>query len=457
MREQDDAMTGEEQAEAKQKSLINCPLSYELLDGAGEATAGGEGEGIVTDERLAISPEFGEALGISYRDIGGLAAGDYRVRVNLMSGEVLVISDLGYRYEDFSRILAGRYNAQLLKDLLMEEKTVRTGIEGEYTYYRAGCETPAEDECELRLHETALVLVPQTQEIIRIPFGLMSGVKAGDYTLEIAAENGDKLVLRQLGREYDAVKRELSEQLNALAAKTQTMLQEMLPSFDQSVIRKAARLMRDGRAARRGDLEFAPGLWQELEAKLSAAGLKSEYDFLAGIGRAGEASIGVKRGLMGDLTGEYFWCLMPFAGTDPAKPGNAIALEAVGLEGGGRATYFFRIFDRPAYSKGMSEDELTRGIREMSGLLNHCLLLVNFRREPIYLPEQRLQEPRYAGYRAAVSRLPALRELRARFIGRVRHGSPEQWRGDVRQLLRFNVNTIDNKAKWQKTKEAEPE
>jgi len=82
--------------------------------------------------------------------------------------------------------------------------------------------------------------------------------------------------------------------------------------------------------------------------------------------------------------------------------------------------------------------------------INKCMLAINFRREPIYLPDERLEEPRYLKYRFAIQKIPSLRILRSLFIGRVIHRSPEQWQEDVINLLRFNVNTEDDKKKWKK-------
>jgi len=95
-------------------------------------------------------------------------------------------------------------------------------------------------------------------------------------------------------------------------------------------------------------------------------------------------------------------------------------------------------------------NELDRRADELAALINSCLQAVNFRREPIYLAEERLYEPRYARYRFSVMRLPELRRLRELFIGRVIHSSPEQWKRDVEDLLRFNVTAAGDAEKWQK-------
>jgi len=99
----------------------------------------------------------------------------------------------------------------------------------------------------------------------------------------------------------------LNDLIKALSVKTQLALEELLPIYDSSVIRKIAKLMKDGRAARRFDIEaISPGIWTELENKIDSFGIKEQYEYLKSIGQAERTCIGIKRGLMGDLTSEYY-------------------------------------------------------------------------------------------------------------------------------------------------------
>ena len=91
------------------------------------------------------------------------------------------------------------------------------------------------------------------------------------------------------------------------------------------------------------------------------------------------------------------------------------------------------------------------------GQVNHSMIDVNFRREPIYLPDERLLEPRYVRYFHAVRLLPSLRVLRESFIGRVMHVSEDQWKRDVKALLSFNVETSDDSVKWKRAASASGE
>jgi len=151
-----------------------------------------------------------------------------------------------------------------------------------------------------------------------------------------------------------------------------------------------------------------------------------------------------KARLLGDLTGEYIWFLIPIYSTNSKEPGNAVAMETISGEGegGGKATYFFRIVSRKDYPNFKNIEELHLEVDNFIRRINRCMLAINFRREPIYLPDERLKEPQYQKYQFAIAKIPELQTLRKLFIGRVIHSSPEQWKQDVMDLLRFNVEFL---------------
>ena len=115
----------------------------------------------------------------------------------------------------------------------------------------------------------------------------------------------------------------------------------------------------------------------------------------------------------------------------------------------GKATYFFRLLNRQAYTQ-VSDEELKIELDNFIRNINRCMIDINFRREPIYLSDDSLDSPKYTQYRFAVAKIPLLRVLRNLFIGRVIHSSLDQWKTDVTDLLDFNANTKDDSAKWNK-------
>jgi hypothetical protein len=299
-----------------------------------------------------------------------------------------------------------------------------------------------------------MVIIPEKREPIRIPYSDILKIVEEDYTLAVTRESEEKFLFSHMGKDLDPFKKALSEAMNEMSLKAQSSLKELLPEVDPSTIKKAARFMKEGRAARRSDIEsVSKGLWEKLEKRLEVLGIKEEYDFLNAISQKEKICIGLKRGLLGDLTGEYIWVLIPIYSTKQGEPGNAVVMEAVSDEGGGRATYFFRIMSRKDYSDQKNLDDLHKEVDKFINTINRGMIDINFRREPIYLPAEKLDEPDYQRYRFSIQKLPALRTLRQLFIGRVIHSSTEQWQKDVIDLLRFNISTKDDSVRWAEEKE----
>jgi hypothetical protein len=437
---------------AGQPELFQCPVRYSLLDNKGGKIADGEGKARLDGERLSVLPKLAEPLSVPYRDVVDAAPIDFTLRLALSSGETLTLFGLGYKYEDFVRVFSALRNEVLLKDLLMNESLRRTGVGVSLLHLDEAGRQLSTGRCQLRLYDTAVVLMPERGEFVRIPYSYISSAADEDHVLRLKTETGDQFLLSGMGEDFDSVSGTLSAVMNELGLKAQASLKELVPDADPSVIRRAARFLKDGRAASRSDIEsVSPGLWDELEKRLELAGVKGEYEFLKGMSRQQKLCIGMKRGLMGDLTGDYIWFLIPIYGKGAGEPGNAVAMEASTGEGGGRATYFFRIMGRAAYRATEDAQLLDGETDTLVRNMNRCMLEINFRREPIYLPDSKLEEPQYVRYRYAVKKLQGLQILRNLYIGRVVHSSPDQWKKDVMDLLSFNVSTPDEDIKWSTT------
>jgi hypothetical protein len=436
-----------EDDEAK-KPVIECPMSYTLLNSVGGVNASGECRGIIDAESLTVSPDFGDVLPVQLREILEVDSQDYKIVLPLVSKERLVLFNLGYCYEDFTRVLSDLRNEVIIHDMLMNEAVKKTDVDMEYIYSQAGNES-LRGTGKLRLYETGLVVIPQKHQVIRIPYSDISSVSKEDLNIKIAQESGEEWLFSKLADEHDPLIKTLSESITELQQKTVIILRDILPETDSSSLRRLAVLMRDGKAARRIDIDaINPRVWYSLEKKMCQSGSGEAYAFLKDLAQQERISIGIKRGLVGDLTGEYIWFLMPIYGAG-SKPGNAIAMEAANLdeETDGKATYFFRIVDRKDYAK-KSIQEIDQAADAVMRTLNRCMLDINFRREPIYLQDEKLDEPAYIKYKIALQRIPSLKLLRDMYIGRVIHTSQEKWSNDVRDLLNFNVETLDSSIKW---------
>lgn len=462
-------------------TIIEAQLNYSMTDEKGEPLAGGEASGMLNAESLSVFPKLGETLLLSLREITGLNAADYRLEIVLSSGEKLAFFNLGRRFDDFVRELVKARNEVLLKDMLMQEKVLKQNVKATYSFFE-GEQLARTGPCEVRVYETGLLVLPETSDPFRLPFSYVSGVQDLDYRLTLTTEQGRKLVLSMLGREFDPLKKALGDAMNALSLKAQATFKELVPLADPAMVRKASRYVRDGRAAMKKDLDaVSPMIWPDMEKKLQAAGVFEEYSYLKTVGQADRMCIGVKKGLPADPNVEYVWYLTPVYG-EGGKPGNALIMEAVSVTPGetpeeaepeaaeaeapaepapeaeenadeqksiGKATYVFRIVGRKDYP-GMSKADLDLAAEQAVRTLNDCMIAINFRREPIFLSDDKLREPANLQYLYSVQRLPELRYLRERFVGRVAHSGKEKWKKDLSALLAFNVGTADDSVRWTK-------
>ena len=105
--------------------------------------------------------------------------------------------------------------------------------------------------------------------------------------------------------------------------------------------------------------------------------------------------------------------------------------------------------------RNSSLEERDKETDKLIKTINRCVLAINFRREPTYLADEKLDEADYSKYRIAVKKIPTLHLLRSLYIGRVIHASPDQWKNDVMDVLRFNLKTQNERAKWEKKESAE--
>ncbi len=431
---------------------MEVSLSYSLKGKDSPTVKEEEAKGILEESSVSVMPQFGQPIYFSVRDIVTITEGNYRIHIELTSGETLTLYNLGYKYEDFLRTLCTIRNETFIKDMLMAEAVKQSGVKAKFTRTTKDGEEVS-GECELRLYETALVLIPEKSDIRRTPYCYLTKIAKENFSLIIETDSGDRIILSKMGKYLDYFARALSEAVNELSLKVQATIKELVPDADPLTVRKAAAMMKEGQAARKEDIDsVCPRLWTAMEEKVKHLENGQEYEFLSSLAVTENICIGLKRGLMGDLTGEYLWFLIPIYSLDPAKPGNVVAMESVTEEEKehGSATYFFRLTGRKEYPKFDNIDELHNATEIFIKRINRCMLAVNFRREPIYLPSESMMKPHFQKYRIAVSAIPELRKLRELFIGRIIHRGPGQWEKDVRDLMRFNARAENDEVKWRK-------
>lgn len=421
-------------AEVKNKVLFKTAGDYAILTAAGAEQERGAAKIILKEEEISFLPDNGKALNIDIREIDQAAADDYRVLMNLKSGAAVEISRLGYQFEDFWRHFSAAWNAVLIDIFLMKEAADKGSARARVL--RSGKDL---GECQIQFYETSFLVLPRESGLFKIFYGDVDEMKAQDFKIALSAEE-ENIELSQMGQDFDFCAKAVNAGMTAVLLNAQTQIKEMIPGLDSLGVRQLAEVMRDGRCVAKSRVDsLAPGTWEKIEDFLQVAGMKEEYDYLKSLAGGGEIYAGVKRGAMGSLSGDYAWFLVPL------KNNNAIAMEASSEGGSGKATYFFRLVAPLEFEA--KKNDLDREVQKTAAAVQKCVRRINFRREPIYLPEEKLQDPKYWKYKFALAQIPELRFLREIFIGRALHRSPEIWRKDVQKLLEFNAAAKDG-AKW---------
>lgn len=455
---------------------METELYYKLFDAQSTIKSEGQAKAVLDGKYLTLNLEFGDPLFYSYTDFLGVSEGDYQINLFLPLKEKLHLSRLGYQYEDFLREFFRLRNELLLKYLLMEDKLIQGSFKAQYTCFDSLGQLQHKGSCELRIYETAVVVLPQKNEPIRIPYCYIKQVTKGDWKLIIIDDFGEKYEFTQMGENFDPFTKRLAEANSALTRRTLEAVKELVPEADPATVQKLAALLKDGKGAKKQQIEsLSPQFWKRIVEKIKDAGLEKEYKFLESIASHENVYFGIKRGLMGALTGSYMWLLIPLYNVKAGKLGNAVAFEAFNIKGesedeaeeetiteedennqqdedeketsaSGKATYFFRLINEQDYVK-TSKDELNKVLAKFAENFNRGMIDINFRREPIFLTEDMLNKPKYTAYRYAIAKMPQVKLLRKHFIGRVTHSNFDQWKSSVTNLLNFNSNSQDNTEK----------
>ena len=375
-------------------------LDYAFAGGTGTAPAPVAGTAELDAERLVLLPSSGSPLPVPLLEILSITGESHALRLTLASGGTLALSRLGARFEDFLQMLTRARNEALLDAFWMREEPAAPPVGAELAT------RPAGRPCELRLLETALVVLFPDADPVRLPYALTDSIRTENYRVVLEVRWKGVWHFARLGRGFDPFVDALARATNSLHASHLDLIRKTLPGLDAAVLRNAGALLRDGVAVPVAALDAA-GLWGPLEQAAAAAGASEELAVLKGMADPLSWRAGIKRGLAAPLSGDYLFFLVPLG-----EGGRAAALETVRMgdgaeEADGRATYLFRL----------------DGMHDLDAL-NRDLLELNFRREPLLVPQEKLPRRRPA----------ALETLRGRLLGRAVHRSPEGWKAGILAL-----------------------
>ncbi|MGI5865010.1 MAG: hypothetical protein ACOX6T_23565 [Myxococcales bacterium] len=418
-------------------------------------------------EALLVQPQAGAPLRVEFADVDGLASADYVSTLVLESGERIEASMLGRRFGEYADALGASLRDYQAKNLLLEEPS---GGESFTCDFEGDGEAGA---AEVRVYATSLALIAREQTPFSVPFGEVRSISFDDARYAIDLETGaGRLSLLRLGKRSEPCRRLIESRLAELRKRTAEALAFLVPGLPTLGARRLAQALPDGVPAQRAQLDaISPEVWPTLvESAVGDPKLREAFEALAALCPAEQIAAGIKetnarQDVEGEeepeepeqadavgpkgaaheeepeeaqggeaeenpMTGRVVWFLFPIISQERSKPGNAIAVEVASRQG--RATYLFRIAPPEVYREA-SWEELQSLARDRIGSVSRALVALTFKREPIFLSDEKLRSERYARYRLAMRLSAPLKAARATFVGRAVHGTA--WRKQLEQAL----------------------
>jgi hypothetical protein len=409
----------------------------------------GPGPGPVRVDGAGIDCDAGPAgpLRLDFGDLASLARGDLSVELTLFDGTHIAF-DRGGSLDDLWDLTRARFLARVSTSLRFAPTDPRHTFDGRLALESADGIAPL--LAQVSVTRLGLNYLSDAGSCAQIPFGSLgdAAFDASAYEVTIpvepgpAARGGALLRLSKLARRTEEFLELYRQARGRSRADTARCLEMLAPDLATGSRMALAAELTVGRLVSRERFEsLAPGGWQ------------SVWDAAAGRART------PYREALQDLTGSAarLWLgLRPYGGVPPDRDGEAgqlaedaaaadsavddsghpVVYAAAILRGASReadrlaievlsetdhATYIYRVAPQPA---GLDRDEAGAWLAAEA---SYTLLALDFKKEPLYLPEPEILDTREGIYRAALRRLPGLRELRARLAGRAIHSTPAAW------------------------------
>lgn len=396
---------------------------YQYLDENGGTLQQGPCQLTFDAVACIVTPAGATPLAFDLGDVDRTAPAEWDLRLSLYTGRTVLLHQFGAAFSRMCEELLAAWRDRTVQCLLLED------LDEVARYQGAANGAPA----EIRIFKSNLAVLPQAGIPIQWRLAEIDSCAfdPAAYTIVLQAA-GERLVLSKLARKTDEAYGNLRQAIDALRTQAAGALRDLFPFLNADALQRLQQAMPEGRSCPLSALAaIHPKLPDALRAHAVDEALTPYFDKLqqqaAGPLFAGfkfvratdeapdeDAAPAAEPGAPPDSP-LFFWYFFPLAG-------GTFAWEAT--TGTGRATYLFH-GDLPLEA---AIARLTRG-----------LALVNFRREPIYLPDSSLQEqPRYQRYAIGARKLPDLRALRAAFLGRAIHSSLENW---LTQVLSITAKT----------------
>jgi hypothetical protein len=405
---------------------------YEYRDEQGAVVAQSAAQFSFDTETAILTPPQGSPLAFDLGDIDRFTPGEWDLELTLYTGRSLKLRQFGSAFGQLSEGLLAAWRDRMVRCLLLEDMEEVARFQGNLASARVGV-APS----EFRLYKTNIAALPLGDSPLQWRLADLDSVHfdANTYATTLTSSMG-RITISKLAKRTDEFTEKLNGAVRDLRTQAADALHRTLPFLNPDQLQRLAALMPEGRNVNLGAVAEIDGkLPDALQAAAVSAKHKPFFDtlrvhsspdtLLAGFKFIREDEEGAEPEEGEDGGGEaeanatdegkprlFFWFFFPI------RDRKILAWEAT--TGSGRATYFFRY-----------EGDATQAAQQLA----RGLALVNFRREPVYLSDDSLGQPRFHRYAIGARKLPDLRALRAAYLGRAIHSSMETWTEQVNKLI----------------------
>jgi hypothetical protein len=444
---------------------------FQYLNPDGSPLQGGACRVSFEAEIFTLTPASGAPLALDLGDIDVFLPGEYELALTLYTGKKILLNQFAKTFQNLYHDLLEAYRKRLLQCLLLEDLEEITRFDG-----AVRLESPLRtftSPAEFRLYKSNLAVLPAQATGMQWRLADIDAVNFEAASWTVSVESGDqRLAVNKLGKRTEEFRERLTTAREELVQRGAETVHGIFPFLDPDQLQQATMLMAEGRATALAKLRaLHPKVDQALAANVVDDKLKPYLDALmahvpggnyysgfkllredessADRGEQDEETTAAEAEAMGENTGDasvqsaaaedvepiLHWFFLPLAAQPGAKlPGNLVAWEATSRSG--RATYFFRLVPPEQAAQLQDASKSPALIDAAIRQLNRAIVLLNFRREPIYLPDDSLMlQPRFRRYAIACRKLPELVRLRSSFLGRAIHTTPAAWQKQFESYL----------------------
>ena len=436
---------------------------FQYVDESGTALAGGPCRVSFDAEKCVVTPASGAPLAFDLGDVERAVPAEFDLQLTLYTGRRLELRHFGTLFNRMTGELTAAWRDRTVRCMLLEDLEEAARYTG-----TAALGPTVSTPAEIRLYKSNIAVLPLRSAPFQWRLADVHSVSFDESSYTIAIRSGaGRLTVGKLATKTEEFLDRIRKVTNELREQSAGALHDLFPYLDTDRLQQVIERMPEGRSVPLATLAAVhPRIPETLVARAVDRPLRPYFDALASRAVKDSLMVGFKfiredeanepsepepaeeseTSAQGpeeavpeepaaegkELDPLFFWFFFPLR-NGAGGQANVAAWEA--STGSGRATYFFRLVAPEAAGTLADPTRAPEMVEESVARITRGLALVNFRREPVYLPDEALErQPRFHRYAIGCRKLPDLSALRAAMLGRAIHSSLEKWGAQVESI-----------------------